>query len=118
MVVRIVSREHAHLRHRQREEPTMKATRRQALAVAPGLALGLASTLSAPSVWAQTTPILEGARDTRIGKLEFQMGLPTEKTVAELYDEMDFQRACQAFLWALPIVQIGEWQRAHELVFG
>jgi hypothetical protein len=96
----------------------MKTTRRQALAVAPGLALGLASTLSAPSVWAQTTPILEGARDTRIGKLEFQMGLPTEKTVATLYDEMDFQRACQAFLWALPIVQIGEWQRAHELVFG
>ncbi len=56
--------------------------------------------------------------DTRIGKLEFDHGLPTEKTVAALYDEMDFQRACQAYLWALPIVNIGEWQRAHEMDFG
>lgn len=56
--------------------------------------------------------------DTRIGKLEFDHGLPTEKTVAALYDEMDFQRACQAYLWALPIVNIGEWQRAHETDFG
>ncbi len=35
--------------------------------------------------------------DTRIGKLEFQMGLPTEKSVGKLFDEMDFQRACQAY---------------------
>lgn len=56
--------------------------------------------------------------DTRIGKLEMQLGLPTEATVRTLYDEIDFQRACQAYLWALPIVGIGEWQRAHENDFG
>jgi len=56
--------------------------------------------------------------DTRIGKLESQMGLPTEESVARLFDEMDFQRACQAYLWALPLVNIGEWQRAHEEDFG
>jgi len=40
---------------------------------------------------------------TRIGKLQFTSGYPTEKTVQKLYDELDFQRAVQAYLWALPI---------------
>jgi hypothetical protein len=56
--------------------------------------------------------------DTRIGKLTFELGLPTEKTVESLFDAVDFQRACQAYLWALPIVNISEWQRAHEREFG
>ncbi len=55
---------------------------------------------------------------TRIGDLHFDKGLPTEKTVSKLFDEMDFQRASQAFIWALPIVSIAEWQRAHEQTFG
>jgi hypothetical protein len=96
----------------------MKPSRRDFLGAGPGVALGLASTLAAPTTSAQAAPVSEGALNTRFGKLEFQHGLPTEKTVAALYDEMDFQRACQAFLWALPIVNIGEWQRAHELDFG
>lgn len=55
---------------------------------------------------------------TRIGELRFDHGLPTEKTVSMLFDEMDFQRATQAFIWGLPIVNIAEWQRAHEQDFG
>ena len=50
--------------------------------------------------------------DTRIGKLEFthgfENGYPTKKTVEKLYDERDFQRACQVYLWALPMVSFGE----------
>jgi len=42
--------------------------------------------------------------DTRIGKLEFQKGYPSEATVKKLYNEMDFQRATQAYIWALPAV--------------
>lgn len=42
--------------------------------------------------------------DTRIGRLSFEHGLPTEATTAKLFDEMDFQRAVQAYLWGLPIV--------------
>ena len=42
--------------------------------------------------------------DTRIGKLDFELGVPTKETVAKLYDEIDFQRACQLYLWALPVV--------------
>jgi hypothetical protein len=42
--------------------------------------------------------------DTRIGKLDFEHGVPTKETVKNLYDEIDFQRACQLYLWAWPIV--------------
>jgi len=59
---------------------------------------------------------------TRIGELEFthafEHGYPTDETVKKLYDEMDFQRACQAYLWALPFVSLAEWQKEHEEVFG
>lgn len=38
--------------------------------------------------------------DTRIGRLsfthDFASGYPTDKTIAKLFDEIDFQRACQA----------------------
>jgi len=59
---------------------------------------------------------------TRIGELEFthdfENGYPTAETVTKLYDEMDFQRACQAYLWGLPFVSLAEWQNQHETVFG
>lgn len=39
---------------------------------------------------------------TRIGELEFTHdfanGYPTDKTVKMLFNEMDFQRACQAYI--------------------
>lgn len=41
---------------------------------------------------------------TRIGELEFELGVPTMDTVAKLYDAMDFQRAVLCYLWATPIV--------------
>ena len=36
--------------------------------------------------------------DTRIGKLDFELGVPTQATVKNLYDQMDFQRACQLYI--------------------
>ena len=36
--------------------------------------------------------------DTRIGTLTFENGFPSDATATRLYDEMDFQRACQAYL--------------------
>jgi hypothetical protein len=46
--------------------------------------------------------------DTRIGKLDFELGVPTPGTVTKLYDEMDLQRACQLYLWALPAVSAAQ----------
>lgn len=56
--------------------------------------------------------------DTRIGELSFENGYPTDETVQKLYDEMDFQRASQAYIWGIPAVGLNEWRRAHYNVFG
>ena len=52
--------------------------------------------------------------NTRIGKLafhhDFAKGYPTKETVEKLYDERDFQRACQAYLWGLPAVAFAQMQ--------
>jgi hypothetical protein len=52
--------------------------------------------------------------DTRIGTLEFTHdfanGYPTDATIEKLYDERDFQRACQAYLWSLPAVAFTSFQ--------
>src|SRR5262245_54501351 len=55
--------------------------------------------------------------DTRIGKLTFESGYPSQETVQKLYDEMDFQRASQAYLWGIPAVGLNEWRKAHSDVF-
>ena len=34
------------------------------------------------------------------------LGYPTKDTVTKLYDEMDFQRAMQAYLWSFPAVSM------------
>jgi hypothetical protein len=41
--------------------------------------------------------------DTPIGKLDLDVGYPSKATAEKLYDTMDFQRATQAFIWALPV---------------
>jgi hypothetical protein len=63
------------------------------LATALACALGLATT----GAYAETI-------DTRIGKLDLELGVPTEASVEKLFDNLDFQHACQAYLWALPTV--------------
>jgi len=60
---------------------------------------------------------LEGTVKTRIGTLEFEKGFPTNETVEKLYEEMDFQRAVQAYLWGLPMVEMAEWQKAQKDIF-
>jgi hypothetical protein len=42
--------------------------------------------------------------DARLGTLNFEKGFPTEETTRKLFDEMDYQRAVQAYLWAYPAV--------------
>jgi len=52
--------------------------------------------------------------ETRIGTLDFTHdfanGYPTDATIDKLYDERDFQRACQAYLWSLPAVALTSFQ--------
>lgn len=67
------------------------------------LATALVGVLAATTTQAQTV-------DTPIGKLEFEQGVPKQATVKNLYDEMDFQRACQFYLWAFPVVTFLIWR--------
>jgi len=60
--------------------------------------------------------------ETRIGKLEFTHsfadGYPTDATVEKLFNEMDFQRAAQAYIWSIPLVRMAQWQYFHEQELG
>jgi hypothetical protein len=40
----------------------------------------------------------------RIGTLRYELGCPIPETTRKLFDEMDFQRAVQAYLWGYPAV--------------
>ncbi|MFC7286765.1 DUF1254 domain-containing protein [Herminiimonas glaciei] len=63
--------------------------------------------------------LLSGQIYTPIGTINLDKGLPAGPVDSHaLYDELDFQRACQTYLWALPIVSFAEWQHQHEKVFG
>lgn len=62
------------------------------LTSAMGLSLGVGPAVHAESV------------KTRVGRIELELGVPTEHSAHGLFDSMDFQRACQAYLWALPAV--------------
>ena len=60
--------------------------------------------------------------DTRIGKLsfthDFANGYPVDATQKLLFDEMDFQRACQAYIWSIPLVGFAQWQYANNIQLG
>ena len=73
----------------------MKITHKQAV-----LAAALTSALTLTSAIAQTPDSVQ----TRIGMLSFERGYPTPETTRKVFDEMDYQRAVQAYLWAYPAV--------------
>lgn len=63
---------------------------------------------------------LAGAQaiETRIGSLAFENGYPADTTVEQLFDEIDFQRACQAYLWALPAMEVAQMRKTAQEVHG
>jgi hypothetical protein len=86
--------------------------------VAPSLTLtALVTLIAASSISAQTLPTT-GTVETRIGKLELRNGYPTQESAARVFDSIDHQRACQAYLWALPLMAMQQWQQEHLTKFG
>jgi hypothetical protein len=94
-----------------KQEILMKSLSRKITAI-----LLSATFISGGPVLAEPTKI-----DSRIGELEFtkdfENGYPTDETVKKLYDEMDFQRATQAYMWSIPLIGFVYWQihQADEL---
>ena len=78
----------------------------------------LASTTAGLLLLATSTLTPAQSVDTRIGKLELSAGYPTKATTEKLFDEMDFQRATQAYIWALPAVGFHGLHLAHLNTFG
>jgi len=60
--------------------------------------------------------------ETRIGALsfthDFAAGYPTNETNARLFNEIDFQRACQAYIWSIPLVSFAQWRYAYQVQLG
>jgi hypothetical protein len=57
-------------------------------------------------------------RDTRIGKLVFENGYPSKETREKLYDDRDFQRASQAYMWALPAISMMNFIHSYHKDLG
>jgi hypothetical protein len=54
----------------------------------------------------------------RLGTVARDGELPSRRDLAQVFDELDYQMACQAYLWALPLVAYAQWQQQHRDVFG
>jgi hypothetical protein len=79
-------------------------------------AAALIGVLSTAGLHAQsTTP---DSVNTRIGAMKFERGYPTEETARKLFDELDYQRAVQAYLWAYPAVSFESIRLALKQDFG
>jgi hypothetical protein len=64
------------------------------------ISAALAGALTITSAGAQTPDSVK----TRVGDLKFEQAYPTEETTRKVFDEIDYQRAVQAYLWAYPAV--------------
>jgi len=54
----------------------------------------------------------------RLGQVRSDGELPRREDVGLVFDELDHQMACQAYLWALPLVSYAQWSTQHYDVFG
>lgn len=63
---------------------------------------------------AASGPSVSQTLETRMGPLEFNAGYPAKETIRKVYDELDFQRAVQAYLWALPMASYGAMADANK----
>jgi hypothetical protein len=55
---------------------------------------------------------------TPIGDIELRHGYFDDESSRRLYDEMDYQRACQAYVWSHPIVSTTAWRIRQRDAFG
>ena len=49
----------------------------------------------------------------RLGEVGFDGELPARRDVQRVFDELDYQMACQAYLWSLPLVSYAQWRSVH-----
>jgi len=50
--------------------------------------------------------------------IQYDGEMPRRQDVEIVYNELDYQTACQAYLWALPLVSYAQWKTVHYETFG
>ena len=55
---------------------------------------------------------------TPIGDIELRHSYFDDDASRRLFDEMDYQRACQAYIWSHPIVSMTGWRLRQGAAFG
>ena len=64
------------------------------------------------------TAFAQSTRWDELSKLPFKESYPTPEASARLYDEMQFQRAVQVYLWALPAMNMVAMRDGQAATFG
>lgn len=54
----------------------------------------------------------------RLRQVSMDGELPRREDLGLVFDELDYQMACQVYLWALPLVSYAQWRNQHYEVFG
>jgi hypothetical protein len=54
----------------------------------------------------------------RLGSVAMDGELPRRDNLGLIFDELDYQLAIQAYLWALPLVSFAQWSSQYRDVFG
>ncbi|GAB3317917.1 hypothetical protein GCM10027451_36230 [Geodermatophilus aquaeductus] len=62
--------------------------------------------------------MVDGAFPRRLENVRMDGELPRREDLPLIFDELDYQLACQAYLWALPLVSYAQWKTQHYDVFG
>ena len=58
------------------------------------------------------------AQEYLANRIKIEAGQPAKDQIQELYDEMDFQRAVQAYIWAVPFVNFSQVMESFKNDFG
>ena len=58
------------------------------------------------------------AIETQIGSIELTHNYFDDDASKRLYDEMDYQRAAQAYIWSTPMVSVTTWRRNQSKAYG
>ena len=56
--------------------------------------------------------------NTPYGTIELEHNFMTDESSQKLYDGMDFQRACQAYIWSIPLVDMSVWRDEQNRIYG
>src|SRR5215831_15739043 len=85
----------------------------RALIAALSLFVGAEAAAQEPGKLAPLPDRLPPNVEARVGKVELNKGLPTQKGIEQLFEIQDFQRATQLYQWAIPAIGVMGWQRAN-----